>query len=66
MPKTSKGGEPIEAELPGTIRRSPKKAQDTFAKAQARRGTGRARPVDDDQGTAGRGYRPQAEVGRAS
>lgn len=33
MPKTSKSGEPIKEELPGTIRRSPKKAQDTFAKA---------------------------------
>jgi cation transport regulator ChaB len=33
MPKTRKGGEPIKDELPGTIRRSPKKAQDTFAKA---------------------------------
>jgi cation transport regulator ChaB len=33
MPKTRKGGEPIKEELPGTIRRSPKKAQDTFAKA---------------------------------
>ncbi len=33
MPKTSKSGEPIKEELPGTIRRSPKKARDTFAKA---------------------------------
>ena len=33
MPKTSKSGEPIKDELPGTLRRSPKKAQDTFAKA---------------------------------
>jgi cation transport regulator ChaB len=33
MPKTGKNGEPIKEELPGTIRRSPKKAQDTFAKA---------------------------------
>jgi cation transport regulator ChaB len=33
MPKTSKSGEPIKEELPGTLRRSPKKAQDTFAKA---------------------------------
>lgn len=33
MPKTRKSGEPIKDELPGTIRRSPKKAQDTFAKA---------------------------------
>ena len=33
MPKTNKSGEPVNQELPGTIRRSPKKAQDTFAKA---------------------------------
>jgi cation transport regulator ChaB len=33
MPKTSKSGEPVKEELPGTLRRSPKKAQDTFAKA---------------------------------
>jgi cation transport regulator ChaB len=33
MPKTGKGGEPIKSELPDTIRRSPKKAQETFAKA---------------------------------
>ena len=33
MPKTRKSGEPIKKELPGTIRRSPKKAQETFAKA---------------------------------
>jgi cation transport regulator ChaB len=33
MPKTRKSGEPIKEELPGTIRRSPKKAQETFAKA---------------------------------
>lgn len=33
MPKTSKSGEPVEEELPGTLRRSSKKAQDTFAKA---------------------------------
>lgn len=33
MPKTSNSGEPIKEELPGTLRRSPKKAQDTFAKA---------------------------------
>jgi cation transport regulator ChaB len=33
MPKTSKSGAPIKEELPGTLRRSPKKAQDTFAKA---------------------------------
>lgn len=28
-----KSGEPIKQELPGTIRRSPKKAQETLAKA---------------------------------
>ena len=33
MPKTRKNGEPIKEELPGTIRRSPEKAQRTFAKA---------------------------------
>ena len=33
MPKTSKSGEPVKEELPGTLRRSPKKSQDTFAKA---------------------------------
>jgi cation transport regulator ChaB len=33
MPKTTKSGEPIKEELPGTIKRSPKKAQETFAKA---------------------------------
>jgi cation transport regulator ChaB len=33
MPKTRKNGEPIKEELPGTIRRSPRKAQRTFAKA---------------------------------
>jgi cation transport regulator ChaB len=33
MPKTRKNGEPIKEELPGTIRRSPGKAQRTFAKA---------------------------------
>jgi cation transport regulator ChaB len=33
MPKTTKDGKPIGDELPGTIRRSPKKAQETFAKA---------------------------------
>jgi cation transport regulator ChaB len=33
MPKTKKGGEPIREELPGTIRRSPKEARKTFAKA---------------------------------
>ena len=33
MPKTKKSGEPVREELPGTIRRSPAKAQRTFAKA---------------------------------
>lgn len=33
MPKTNKSGEPLSSELPGTLRRSPKKAQETFAKA---------------------------------
>lgn len=33
MPKTKKSGEPVKSELPGTIRRSPKEAQETFAKA---------------------------------
>ena len=33
MPKTRENGEPIKEELPGTIKRSPKKAQETFAKA---------------------------------
>ena len=33
MPKTTKGGEPRAEELPGTLRRSPRKAQRTFAKA---------------------------------
>lgn len=33
MPKTKKSGEPVKDELPGTIKRSPKKAQETFAKA---------------------------------
>ena len=33
MPKTTRGGEPKPEELPGTLRRSPKKAQDTFAQA---------------------------------
>lgn len=32
MPMT-KGGKPVKAELPGTIQRSPKEAQETFAKA---------------------------------
>jgi cation transport regulator ChaB len=33
MPKAKKSGEPIKEELPGTLRRSPRKAQRTFAKA---------------------------------
>lgn len=33
MPKTNKSGEPLTRELPGTLRRSPRKAQETFAKA---------------------------------
>ena len=33
MPKTNKQGKPKENELPGTLKRSPKKAQKTFAKA---------------------------------
>ena len=33
MPKTSSRGEPKQSELPSTLRRSSKKAQDTFAKA---------------------------------
>lgn len=33
MPKTRKSGKPVKEELPGTIRRSPQKAQRTFAKA---------------------------------
>ncbi|HWG00988.1 MAG TPA: ChaB family protein [Trebonia sp.] len=33
MPKTNKNGKPIKDELPGTIKRSPAKAQRTFAKA---------------------------------
>lgn len=33
MPKTTKGGQPRKEELPGTLRRSPKEAQETFAKA---------------------------------
>jgi cation transport regulator ChaB len=33
MPKTRKNGEPIKGELPGTVRRSSKEAQETFAKA---------------------------------
>jgi cation transport regulator ChaB len=33
VPKTDKNGKPVKEELPGTIRRSPAKAQRTFAKA---------------------------------
>ncbi|TDE32873.1 ChaB family protein [Actinomadura sp. 6K520] len=33
MPKTTKGGKPRKDELPGTLQRSPKEAQETFAKA---------------------------------
>jgi cation transport regulator ChaB len=33
MPKTKKSGEPIQSELPSTLRRSEPKAQRTFAKA---------------------------------
>ncbi len=33
MPKTKKSGEPVKEELPSTLRRSPKEAQETFAKA---------------------------------
>ena len=33
MPKTTTGGQPRAEELPGTLRRSPRKAQRTFAKA---------------------------------
>jgi cation transport regulator ChaB len=33
MPKTTRSGEPRRGELPGTIQRSPRKAQETFAKA---------------------------------
>jgi cation transport regulator ChaB len=33
MPKADKNGKPVREELPGTIRRSPAKAQRTFAKA---------------------------------
>ena len=32
MPKTTKGGKPRAEELPGTLRRSPEKAQRTYAK----------------------------------
>lgn len=33
MPKTTKSGQPRQEELPSTLRRSPKEAQETFAKA---------------------------------
>ncbi|QCQ91367.1 ChaB family protein [Rhodococcus sp. SGAir0479] len=33
MPKTTKSGQPVRRELPETLRRSPAKAQRTFAKA---------------------------------
>lgn len=33
MPKTTSGGKPKRSELPGTLERSPAKAQRTFAKA---------------------------------
>jgi cation transport regulator ChaB len=33
MPKTTKSGKPRAAELPDTLKRSPRKAQETFAKA---------------------------------
>src|SRR4051812_50215285 len=33
MPKTTKAGKAKQSELPSTLRRSPKKAQRTFAKA---------------------------------
>ena len=33
MPKTTKSGKPRVEELPGTLKRSPEKAQETFAKA---------------------------------
>jgi len=33
MPKTTKSGRPVRSELPETLRRSPAKAQRTFAKA---------------------------------
>jgi cation transport regulator ChaB len=32
MPKTTKSGQPKQSELPGTLKRSPAKAQRTFAK----------------------------------
>jgi cation transport regulator ChaB len=33
MPKTTKSGKPKQGELPGTLKRSPEKAQRTYAKA---------------------------------
>jgi cation transport regulator ChaB len=33
VPKTTKSGQPKQDELPGTLKRSPRKAQETFAKA---------------------------------
>jgi cation transport regulator ChaB len=33
MPKTAKSGKPRTEELPGTLKRSPEKAQQTYAKA---------------------------------
>ena len=33
MPKTTQSGQPRQEELPGTLRRSPEEAQETFAKA---------------------------------
>jgi cation transport regulator ChaB len=33
MPKTTKTGQPRQEELPSTLRRSPRKAQETYAKA---------------------------------
>jgi cation transport regulator ChaB len=33
MPKTTESGKPRSSELPGTLRRSPEKAQRTYAKA---------------------------------
>jgi cation transport regulator ChaB len=36
MAKTTKSGKPRKEELPGTLQRSPEKAQETFAKAHDR------------------------------
>jgi hypothetical protein len=33
MAKTKRSGEPVQGELPSTLRRSPKEAQETFVKA---------------------------------